>query len=145
MVLPEISPGSLAAAMAVSLAPALGESKEHPPPQPPPWKVLGIDSPAGALNISDLPRLPPALVLHTGTRNVAESIARALHGEVKGCSAAGATAAVPEKSRAVAILPGGIWPGKIGPLLLLFRLLPDAGLTVSVADSRTLGTKERTP
>ena len=145
VVLPEISPGSLAAAMAVSLAPALGESKEHPPPQPPPWKVLGIDSPAGALNISDLPRLPPALVLHTGTLNVAESIARALHGEVKGCSAAGATAAVPEKSRAVAILPGGIWPGKIGPLLLLFRLLPDAGLTVSVADSRTLGTKERTP
>ncbi|CAE7237904.1 eif2a [Symbiodinium sp. CCMP2592] len=110
VVLPEISPGSLAAAMAVSLAPALGESKEHPPPQPPPWKALGIDSPAGALNISDLPRLPPALALHTGTRDVAESIARALHGEVKRCSAA-----------------GGIWPGMMGPLLLLFRLLPDAG------------------
>ncbi|CAE7254930.1 eif2a [Symbiodinium necroappetens] len=111
VVLPEISPGSLAAAMAVSFAPALGESKEHPPPSPPPWKVLGIDSPVGALDISDLrPALPLPGTSQNDKAHLAESIGRALHGEVKGCTAA-----------------GGIWPGKIGPLLLLFRLLPDAG------------------
>ncbi|CAE7592466.1 pnp [Symbiodinium sp. CCMP2456] len=114
VLLPEISPGSLAAAMAVSFAPALSECKEHPPPSAPPWKVLGIDSPVSALDIRDLsPALPLPAAAGTSRNDkahLAESIARALHGEVKGCTAA-----------------GGIWPGKIGPLLLLFRLLPDAG------------------
>ena len=73
VLLPEVTAGALAAALAVALAPSL---KDKVPPEPPPWEtVLGMSSNALHLSL-------PARSSTADLEDIAESIARAVHGEV---------------------------------------------------------------
>ncbi|CAJ1398598.1 unnamed protein product [Effrenium voratum] len=117
ILLPEIPAGAVAAAIAVS-GPWSTEI------QSPPWEAV-LGEPAFALHICALPGLSSEPTCAPAPDELSDAVARAVHQEVT---------RVTESDR----LPGEGWPGKIAPLLLLFRLLPDAGGSPLLAQARLM-------
>ena len=80
VLLPDITPGALAASLAVALAPALNDPGAQP--ELAPWEaVLGTPSEALNLQLLHTPSTDAAAPLRP--EQLAESIARALHGEAE--------------------------------------------------------------
>ncbi|CAK9115484.1 Translation initiation factor 2 subunit alpha [Durusdinium trenchii] len=106
---PEVPVGSVAAAITAADS-LLTCNTSHPP-----WEeVLGKKS--NALDFSMGNSGKESSLISPSVEELSEAIAQALHAEVQ--------------TQAARALPGPTdepWPGKIAPLLLLFRLLPDAG------------------